>query len=74
MGDTMLKKLYDHVDIRLPRELEDVSAAAFILDELGEIPESGRHVTDKFFKYTVLEANYKRILKIKAEKIEEDAL
>ncbi len=66
-GDTLLSDLYDLVDIKVPKDKQDITGAVFILEQTGEIPEAGRSVEDGYFKYTVTEVADQRIKTIRAE-------
>ncbi len=71
-GDTPLHNLYELIDIKIPKGLDDISVAAHILDELGVVPENGQKLTGKTFEFTVLEVADQRILKVEARYVGND--
>ncbi len=70
-GDTPLCDLYEFLDLKIPKNIDDISVAAHILDELGIIPENGQKVPGDTFEFTVLEVAEQRILKVEARYIAE---
>ncbi len=71
-GDTPLSDLYEFIDLKVPKEIDDISVAAHILEELGIVPENGQKLIGKTFEFTVLEVVDQRILTVEARYLEND--
>lgn len=69
MGSIMLQELYEEIieNIRFSQENETLSS--YLLNKMNKIPESNETFTDEHFKYTILEMNDNRIIKVKIEQI-----
>ncbi len=70
-GDTPLRDLYEFLDLKIPKDIDDISVAGYILDELGIIPENGQKVPGNPFEFTVLEISEQRILTVEARYVAE---
>ncbi len=71
-GDTPLMELYDMEELKLPKTIADVTIAAYLLDNLGFLPEVGYEYSDEFFTFTVLELIDQRIIKVGAKRLPQD--
>ncbi len=65
-GDVPMTELFDLLDIKFPKNMDDVTIAAYLLDRLGFLPEVRHKFTDDNFEYTVLEITDQRIIKVGA--------
>ena len=67
-GNTDLNLLMEHVPLSLENQDFD-TLAGFILDQVGSVPAANDSVEFGGFRFTVLEADERRILKVKIERL-----
>lgn len=68
-GKTSIDELHEKYHIHLP-EGDYVTVAGLIEDSLGRIPETGEEIIVNEFKLFVLEADDKRIIRVRIQKLE----
>ena len=68
-GGFNLRDLESQYDIELPREEGFETLAGFVMDQLGKIPKTGEHFEFDGRRYTVLQMEAHRIVRVKIESI-----
>jgi CBS domain containing-hemolysin-like protein len=68
-GGSNLRDLETQYDIVLPREEGFETLAGFVMDQLGKIPKAGERFEFETRRYTVLQMDGHRILRVKIENV-----
>ena len=68
-------QLRDLIDVGLPLEgTEELNTlAGFMYSKLQKIPRGGEFITHKGYRFTVVDVEGRRIVKVKVEKVKEEA-
>jgi putative hemolysin len=73
-GGSNLRDLETQYDIVLPREEGFETLAGFVMDQLGKIPKAGERFEFETRRYTVLQMDGHRILRVKIENVNPSSL
>ncbi|MGA1997379.1 MAG: transporter associated domain-containing protein, partial [Bryobacteraceae bacterium] len=72
-GATRIRDLESEFGIEIPADAGFETLAGFLMFKLGEIPRIGQSIVFEGRRYTVLEMERNRVLKVRIEKLPEEA-
>ena len=69
-GKTDIGDVNEKLDLKLPEEEGTETVAGFVVDRLGRVPKMGEELIYRGTKITVVEADRRRVIKVKIEREE----
>jgi len=72
-GGTDLRRVNEACDTRIPSSHIYVTLAGYVMDLLGSIPNRGDRVVEDGFRFTVLEMDGHRMVRVRIQRLDEDA-
>lgn len=64
-----VSEVNEELELGLPEDADYETLAGFVLSKLGHFPKSGESFQDGDIEYTVLEANDRRVIKMRVERL-----